>query len=132
MVINVNYDIGAIENELWQAMKTAAVCPVIYANRRPSSITSATTTKAFIVVKAVTEVVDKTVFGRNICRVELYTKEMGGVKDSASASVIAKKIMAALPINTSKYTFTYLSNISLGLDNTGYDVEAYNLNVLIK
>lgn len=128
---NVNYDIGEIENALWQAMKTAAVCPVIYANRRPTSGANA---NAFIVVKSVTEIIDKTVFGRNICRVELYTKSLGtsGVKDSANMSIYAKKIMAALPINTTKYTFTYLSNISLGLDNTGYDVEAYNLNVLIK
>ena len=131
MATNVNYDIGAIEDALWQAMKTADVCPVIYANRRPTSGASA---NAFVVVKAVAEIVDKTVFGRNICRCEIYTKSLGtfGVKDSAAASVIAKKIMGALPIDTKKYTFTYLSNISLGLDNTSYDVEAYNLNVLIK
>lgn len=129
---NANYDISTIENDLWQAMKTANVCPVVYANRRPSSITSATTTKSFIVVKSVTEIVDKTAFGKTICRIELYVKEMGGVKDSATSSTIAKKIMLALPVITDKYEFTYLSNIPLGLDSTGYDVEAYNLNVLIK
>lgn len=129
---NTNYDIGEIENALWQAMKAANVCAVVYPNRRPTSATGSA--PAFIVVKSVTEIVDKTAFGKNICRVELYTKSLGttGVKDSASATVIAKKIMAALPIVTPKYEFTYLSNISLGLDNTGYDVEAYNLNVLIK
>ena len=130
--MNVNYDISAIENALWQAMKTSAVCPIIYPNRRPTSVT--TNAASFIVVKSVTEIVDKTAFGKNICRVELYTKSLGtsGVKDSASASIVAKKIMAALPVVTVDYEFTYLSNIALGLDNTGYDVEAYNLNVLIK
>lgn len=130
-MINTNYDIGEIENALWQAMKAANVCPTVYANRKPTSLP---TVAAFIVIKSVTEVVDKTAFGKNICRVELYTKSLGttGVKDSANMSIYAKKVMAALPVDTAKYTFTYLSNISLGLDNTGYDVEAYNLNVLIK
>lgn len=129
---NANYDIGSIEDALWQGMKTAAVCPVVYANRRPSTITSTTTTKAFIVAKAVTEIVDKTGYGKNICRVEIYTKELGGVKDSANMSLYSKAVIAALPIATSKYEFTYLSNIPLGLDNTGYDVEAVNINVIIK
>jgi len=130
-MINVNYDIGAIENELWQAMKTANVCSVIYPNRRPTSASA--NASAFIVVKSVTEIVDKYAFGKNICRIEVYTKSLGttGVKDSASATALAKKVMDALPVVTPKYQFTYLSNISLGLDNTGYDVEAYNLNVLI-
>ena len=132
MATNVNYDIGAIENELWQAMKTAAVCPVIYANRRPTSTT--TTSSAFIVVKSVTEIVDKYAYGKNICRIEVYTKSLGttGVKDSANMSLYTKKVMAALPVVTDKYQFDYLSNISLGLDNTGYDVDAVIINVIIK
>ena len=129
---NANYDIGSIENALWQGMKAADVCPVVYANRRPSTITSSSTTKAFIVTKAVTEIVDKTGYGKNICRVEIYTKELGGVKDSANMTLYSKKVMAALPIVTDKYQFDYLSNIPLGLDNTGYDVEAVNINVIIK
>ena len=126
-----NYDIGEIENALWQAAKAANICATIYPNRRPTSTTSSV--NSFIVVKSVTEIVDKYAYGKNICRIEIYTKSLGtqGVKDSATASAIAKKVMDALPIVTPKYEFTYLSNISLGLDNTGYDVEAYTLNVLI-
>jgi len=131
MVVNANYNINRIEGALWQAMKTANICPVVEPGRRP---TSGTNTNAFIVVRSATEVIDKTAFGKNIGVINIYTKSLGttGVKDSASAIAIADKITAILPIVTSKYTFTYLSNISLGLDNTGYDVEAYNLNVLIK
>ena len=128
--MNSNYDIGSIENDLWQALKSAKVCPVIYPNRRPTAIT--TTASAFVVAKVVTEIMDKTAFGRNICRVEVYTKELSGVKDSAKMSLYSKNVMKALPIVTDKYEFTYLSNIPLGLDGTGYDVDAININVLIK
>ena len=128
--MNSNYDIGAIEDALWEAMKLAKVCPVIYANRRPT--TTAISAPAFVVLKSVTEIIDKTAYGRNICRAEIYTKELSGVKDSAKMSLYSKKVMAALPIITDQYEFTYLSNIPLGLDGTGYDVDAININVLIK
>jgi len=128
--VNSNYDIGEIEDALWEAMKSANVCPVIYANRRPT--TTVKPASAFVVVKSVTEIVDKTGYGRNICRAEIYTKELSGVKDSAKMSLYSKNVMAALPISTDKYEFTYLSNIPLGLDGTGYDVDAVNINVLIK
>lgn len=128
--MNANYDISTIEDALWKATTDAKVCSVVYPNRRPSTTT--TTANSFIVVKSVTEIVDKTAFGKNICRIEIYAKQISGVKDSATISAIAKKVAALLPIITSKYEFVYLSNMSLGLDSTGYDVEAYNLNVLIK
>lgn len=128
--MNPNYDIGEIENALWQGLKSANVCPVIYPNRRPTS--TATVTPVFMVAKVVTEIVDKTGYGRNMCRVEVYTKDLSGVKDSAKMSLYSKKVMSALPIVTDKYVFSYLSNIPLGLDSTGYDVDAININVLIK
>lgn len=127
---NANYDIGEIENGLWQSLKTAKVCPVIYSNRRPSTVKKPA--DMFLVVTSVTEVSDRNAFGKNICRIEIFTKEVGGVKDSKQASIMSKKVMGLLPIYTDKYIFTYMSNISLGLDNTGYDVEAVNINVLIK
>ena len=128
--MNSNYDIGEIENALWQGLKSAQVCPVIYPNRRPTTTT--TNAPAFVVAKVVTEIVDKTGFGKNICRAEIYTKELSGVKDSAKMSLYSKKVMSALPIVTDQYEFTYLSNIPLGLDGTGYDVDVININVLIK
>lgn len=126
---NANYDIGEIENGLWQALKAAKICPVIYSNRRPSTVKKPA--DLFLVVSSMTEVSDRNAFGKNICRIEVYIKEVGGVKDSKQASIMSKKIMALLPIHTANYVFTYLSNISLGLDNTGYDVESINVNVLI-
>ena len=129
-MINANYDTNMIENELWQAMRAASACPMVYANRRPSSVTKNADT--FIVVRSVTEISDKTAFGNTICRIEIYVKEVGGVKNSTKASAITQLVMDALPVETSKYLFTYLSGMSLGLDNTGYDVEAVNINVLIK
>ena len=128
--MNLNYDIGEIEDALWEAMKSANVCPVIYANRRPTTTTASK--PAFVVVKSVTEIADKAGYGKNICRAEIYTKELSGVKDSAKMSLYSKNVMKALPIITDKYEFTYLSNIPLGLDETGYDVDAVNINVLIK
>lgn len=130
--MNSNYDIGEIENALWQGLKSANVCPVIYPNRRPTSTT--TVAPIFMVAKQVTEVADKTGYGKTICRVEIYTKSLGtsGVKDSATMTSYSKKVMSALPIVTDKYAFSYLSNIPLGLDSTGYDVDAININVLIK
>ena len=127
---NENYDTNKLENDLWQAMKASKACPVLYANRRPASVDK--NADSFIVVRSVTEISDKTAFGNTICRIEIYVKEVGGVKNSTQASEIFKKVVAALPVETTSYLFTYLSNISLGLDGTGYDVEAVNINVLIK
>ena len=129
-MINVNYDITGIEGALFSAVKSAANPTVVYPSRRPTSIPN--NMDSFIVVRSVTEVVDKTAFGTNICRIEVYVKSKGGVKDAATMSSIVKKIFAALPIVADKYRFTYLSNIPIGLDNTGYDVEAININALIK
>lgn len=130
MITNANYDISEIEGSLFGAMKAANVCPIIYPNRRPS--TTSVDADSFVVVKSVTEVVDKTAFGKSICRLDIYVKSKIGIKDVAEMSKIVKKIFLALPIQTQRYTFSYLSNLSLGLDNTGYDVEAVNINVLIK
>lgn len=128
--MNLNYDITGIEGALYAAVKSAVNPTVVYPSRRPTSMPN--NVNEFVVVRSVTEVVDKTAFGTNICRLEVYVKSKGGVKDAATMSSIVKKIFAALPIVAEKYTFTYMSNIPLGLDNTGYDVEAVNINVLIK
>ena len=128
--MNLNYDITGIEGTLYSAAKAAVAPTVVYPSRRPTSIP--TNVDSFVVVRSVTEVVDKTAFGTNICRLEVYVKSKSGVKDASTMSSIIRKIFTALPFKSDSYTFTYMSNIPIGMDATGYDIEAVNLNVLIK
>lgn len=130
MDFNFNYDITSIEGSLIPSIKTAVGATPVFGSRRPTNLGA--DVASFVVVKSVTEVVDQTAFGKNICRVEVFVKGRGGVKDASTMSSIIRKIFSALPVVDKNYTFSYMSNIPLGMDATGYDVEAVNINVLIK
>lgn len=126
--MNLNHDITSIESALFLALKSTLPNTNVFASRRSSTSNS----DLVVVGRCVTEVVDKNAFGQTICRVEVYVKEKGGLKDAARMTDIKKKIMAALPFKTQSYTFTYMSNIPIGFDqNTRYDLEVVNLTVII-
>jgi hypothetical protein len=128
--MNANQEVTLLESELYKVVR--ALIPVgvkVFGARRPSSTTS--DMSSFVVVRSVTEVLDRNVYGENICRVEFYVKEVGGIKDGTSMKNLKLAVMNALPLESGAYRFTYLSNLSLGLDKTGYDVDVVNINSLI-
>ena len=123
------FDTTDIERSLTLAVKKMVTCSVDTGRRNS---TPSSPTAPFIVTKSVTELSDKGGFGKNICRIEIYVKTIAGRKDVNKISEISKQLIDGFPIDDGKYRFTTASQIELGLDNTGYDVKAININVLIK
>ena len=128
--MNLNYDIASIEGALYAAVGPIVAPTVVYPSRRPSSATS--DLDAFVVVRVVTGIKDRTAFGEAVCALDVYVKGRSGMKDAGKMASLMRKLMAALPLKAGPYTFSFLSNISLGLDATGYDVESVNVDILIK
>lgn len=129
--MNLNYDIGRIENILANAAKGGNVSEKIFKGQRPNVNADM---NDFVVVSVATRVTDRGALGQCTCRIELFAKNLSnGEKNNTKLSIMYEKLSAIFPIRDNTYLFDiYPVTIPLGSDSYGYNVIAIQFQTHIK
>lgn len=129
-MINNNYDIEKIEAELKKAVVASGASKNVFTGNRPK--VSDDKMKDFIVVMVVTDLKDLYAYGRTVCRIEVYAKNLDNdIKNSTKISFLMGKIRAMFPIESSFCIFDETAIIPLGNDYFGFNVTALNISTII-
>lgn len=125
-----NYDISAIEDELKRILDKSDISKNIFCGSRPKVTDSM---NEFVIVRVVTDISDMNAFGRGVCRVELYAKDLSnGIKNSKKLSLMYSKIKGLFPNKESFCIFSPTAIVPLGSDGFGFTAEAINIETIIK
>lgn len=129
--MNLNFDIGKIENVLANVVKNASVSDKVFKGQRPNVDTNMAD---FVVVSVATRVTDRGALGRCTCRIELFAKNLSnGEKNGTKLSIMYEKLISIFPIQDNTYFFDiYPATIPLGNDGYGYNVLAIQFHTHIK
>lgn len=124
---NKNYNIAKIEKALYDALRLAGVLPnnQIFIGDRPK-VDIPTDKDAFIVVSVPSDVIDMNAFGRFIARIDIYARDLNGLKNINRLTELHDKVFDLLPLITNEYGFTLMSELG-DSDSHGYHVTLINL-----
>lgn len=127
-----NYNIAKIEKALYDALRLGGVLPndQIFIGTRPK-VDIPTDKDAFIVVSVPSDVVDMNAFGIFIARIDIYVRELNGLKNINRLTELHDKIFDLLPIITPQYGFDFMSELG-DSDAHGYHVTLINLTAKAK
>ena len=126
-----NYNIVDIENVLTAKIKTLNITANLYPSTRPS-VVSSTGMAEFLVIRASTDVDDRTAYGTIMTVVEIYVKDAGNLPSRARISSIRNTITTVLPHISTKYNYDYLTETPMRADGNGYTFQIIKLFTLIK
>lgn len=129
--MNLNFDIGKIENVLADAIIKGNVSQNVFKGQRANVDANM---KDFVVASVATRVTDRGALGRCICRIELFAKNLSnGQKNTAKLSIMYERLLGIFPIEDNTYLFDiYPVTIPLGNDSYGYNVIAIQFHTHIK
>ena len=129
--MNINFDIGKIEDVLATVIKNGNVSAKVFKGQRPNVDN---TMNDFVVVSVPTRVTDRGALGRCTCRIELFAKNLSnGEKNGTKLSLMYSKLIEIFPIKDDTYLFDiYPITIPLGNDGYGFNVIAIQFNTHIK
>ena len=131
-MIYAQYDISKIEQALYDVVKASGMTLNIFPADRPDTVV--TSMNDFAVVKVVTAVTDLNAYGKGICRIEMFARDLpSGIKNQAKITYMTGKLISALPIQHSTYLFDSGNSIvPMGRDGKGFSVVGVNINLIIK
>ncbi|NDV68596.1 hypothetical protein [Dysgonomonas sp. 25] len=129
--MNLNFDIGKIEEVLANAVRTGNVTEKVFKGQRPNVEAKM---NDFAIVSVATRVTDRGALGRCTCRIELFVKNLSnGEKNSTKQTIMYEKLLSIFPIQDNTYLFDiYPVTIPLGNDGYGYNIIAIQFHTHIK
>ncbi len=130
-MLNPNYDINKLEVELKNMVRNSGASLNVYTSR-PSIVD--TTQNEFIVVSVVSRITDMLAYGRCLCAIDIYGKDLSnGTKNGVKLSIMTNRLCNILPLESDNYVFSEdMTVIPLGSDGCGYHVERIQFVTLIK
>ncbi|MEG1684578.1 MAG: hypothetical protein RR319_01335 [Bacteroides sp.] len=129
-MINDHYDIEKIESELEKTVISSGATKNVFIGYRPKVVDDKM--NDFIVVMVVTKLEDLYAYGKCVCRIEMYAKNMkDGTKNRTKVGFIMGKLRMTFPIESSFCIFDNPTIIPMGNDDYGFNVTAINIDTII-
>lgn len=127
-----NYNIAKIEKALYDVLRLNNVIhnSQIFLGTRPK-VDIPTDKDAFIVVSIPSDVRDRNAFGKFIARIDIYARDLNGLKNINRLTELHDKVFDLLPITTTDYSFDLMSELG-DSDSLGYHVTLINLHAIAK
>jgi hypothetical protein len=101
-------DTSKIEKVLYDKVVSTGACPNVYGGPR----NSLTSEDEMIFCVAPNDVRDESAIGRTIARIEIYAKNISGLKNAEAITRMRDVIVELIPIKSGNYFFDFLSEIS--------------------
>lgn len=102
-------DTSKVEKILYDRVVSTGVCPNVYGGPR----NPLTSEDEMIFCVAPNEVRDESAIGRTIARIEIYAKNISGLKNAEAITIMHDAIVEEIPIKDGNYFFDFLSEINM-------------------
>ena len=130
MSITGNFDQSIIEGKLAEIIRKSGISERVFQGHRPS----ATEEKMndFVVVKVTGKIYDRLAYGDTVCSVDLFARDIRGLKNSKRLSEMYKKLNAVLPVTDEFLMLGQATPIADTSDGFGFTVRMINIKTIIK
>lgn len=125
-----HYDQTEIEETLFQMVKRAGVSQNIFKGMRPD--TTNNKMLDFVVVKITGRIYDRAAYGETVCSIDLYARNISGMKNGKKLSEMFRKVDSLLPRAEGKLRLSEPTIVADAPDNYGFTTRLININTLIK
>ena len=124
-----DFDISAIEDEIISIIRSLGVSKKVYPNRPKIADPSSD----FVVVSAINGVEDLSVYGTCAISIDLFAKDLDGIKNNKKLSVMYQKLRKGFPAESGRLLFDTEWNI-LGdtPDDFGFHARLIRVKTTIK
>ena len=128
--MSANYDQSEIEKTLRDMVKQAAVSENIFCGVRPKNTDKKM--EDFVVVKVTGGITDMAAYGNTTCSIDLYVRDVGGIKNGAKLSAMFRKIDELIPRQQGKLLLNNMRVIADVPDGYGFTVRMINIGTIIQ
>lgn len=124
-----DFDISAIEDEIISIIRSLGISKKVYPNRPKIADPSSD----FVVVSAINGVEDLSVYGTCAISIDLFAKDLDGIKNNKKLSVMYQKLRKGFPAESGRLLFDTEWNI-LGdtPDDFGFHARLIRVKTTIK
>lgn len=127
--MNTNVDIQKIESAAFDLISETGVSQNVFVGFRPRAYD---TMDDLVVVRVSGGSTDELALGKSALSIELYTKNVGMIRDSGKLSEMWAKIRKAMTTVSGPYLYSYLNTTPSIDDGNGFSFEIVNYTIIIK
>lgn len=125
-----NFDQSMIEAKLVEIIKGAGISENIFSGQRPETVDEKM--NDFVVAKVTGRIYDMQAYGDTVCSIDLYARNIRGLKNGKRLSAMYKKLNNILPLTDDFLMLGQATNLADASDGFGFTVRMINIKTIIK
>lgn len=125
-----NLDQSMIEAKLVEIIKGAGISENIFSGQRPETVDEKM--NDFVVAKVTGRIYDMQAYGDTVCSIDLYARNIRGLKNGKRLSAMYKKLNNILPLTDDFLMLGQATSLADASDGFGFTVRMINIKTIIK